>query len=162
VLAAIEEPRPLRQAHPGRPVAALHRLTRTTFGGFSKEDVDELLESLDTNYLGWSSAIAPVIMGKSGAPSSPGAHQQLLRATRRSSGASPRDVPVGQPRRTLPRVRTRAARAAVHGRRHRAHGGRRVRAPADARQRARHARRHRPLPEPERARGDVAAIKAFL
>ena len=32
-------------------------------GGFSAGDIDELLESLDANYLGWSSAIAPVIMG---------------------------------------------------------------------------------------------------
>jgi sigma-B regulation protein RsbQ len=32
-------------------------------GGFSKEDIDELLESIDSNYLGWSAAIAPVIMG---------------------------------------------------------------------------------------------------
>ncbi|MER8199270.1 alpha/beta hydrolase [Streptomyces microflavus] len=32
-------------------------------GGFSSEDIDELLESLDANYLGWSGVMAPVIMG---------------------------------------------------------------------------------------------------
>ena len=32
-------------------------------GGFSREDIDGLLNSLDSNYLGWSSAMAPVIMG---------------------------------------------------------------------------------------------------
>jgi sigma-B regulation protein RsbQ len=32
-------------------------------GGFSESDIDELLESLESNYLGWSSAMAPVIMG---------------------------------------------------------------------------------------------------
>ncbi|WP_184577257.1 alpha/beta fold hydrolase [Streptomyces zagrosensis] len=32
-------------------------------GGFSAEDIDELLESLDANYLGWSGAMAPVVMG---------------------------------------------------------------------------------------------------
>ncbi|MFD3481062.1 alpha/beta fold hydrolase [Streptomyces sp. NPDC058695] len=32
-------------------------------GGFSAEDIDELLEALDANYLGWSGAMAPVIMG---------------------------------------------------------------------------------------------------
>jgi sigma-B regulation protein RsbQ len=32
-------------------------------GGFSREDIDELLASLERNYLGWSSAMAPVIMG---------------------------------------------------------------------------------------------------
>jgi sigma-B regulation protein RsbQ len=32
-------------------------------GGFSHADIDGLLESLDSNFLGWSSAMAPVIMG---------------------------------------------------------------------------------------------------
>ena len=32
-------------------------------GGFSREDIEELLESLDSNFLGWSSTMAPVIMG---------------------------------------------------------------------------------------------------
>ncbi len=32
-------------------------------GGFSRADIDELLESLESNYLGWSAAMAPVIMG---------------------------------------------------------------------------------------------------
>jgi sigma-B regulation protein RsbQ len=37
-------------------------------GGFSREDVEGLLESLDSNYLGWSSAMAPVIMGNPDRP----------------------------------------------------------------------------------------------
>ena len=32
-------------------------------GGFGERDIDEMLQSLDSNYLGWSSAMAPVIMG---------------------------------------------------------------------------------------------------
>jgi sigma-B regulation protein RsbQ len=32
-------------------------------GGFSERDIEELLELLDNNYLGWSSAMAPVIAG---------------------------------------------------------------------------------------------------
>lgn len=32
-------------------------------GGFTRADIEELLESLDSNYLGWSSAMAPTIMG---------------------------------------------------------------------------------------------------
>ncbi|MBB5958174.1 sigma-B regulation protein RsbQ [Saccharothrix tamanrassetensis] len=32
-------------------------------GGFSRSDIDELLDSLDSNYLGWAGAMAPVIMG---------------------------------------------------------------------------------------------------
>ena len=31
-------------------------------GGFSREDIDELLGALESNYLGWSAAMAPVIM----------------------------------------------------------------------------------------------------
>ncbi|MFJ2101442.1 alpha/beta fold hydrolase [Streptomyces anulatus] len=37
-------------------------------GGFSTEDIDELLESLESNYLGWSAAMAPVIMGNTDRP----------------------------------------------------------------------------------------------
>ncbi|MCP9956232.1 alpha/beta fold hydrolase [Streptomyces sudanensis] len=32
-------------------------------GGFTAEDIDELLASLESNYLGWSSLMAPIIMG---------------------------------------------------------------------------------------------------
>jgi len=32
-------------------------------GGFSRKDIDSLLETLESNYLGWSSNMAPVIMG---------------------------------------------------------------------------------------------------
>ncbi|MCW2504928.1 MAG: alpha/beta hydrolase fold protein [Actinomycetia bacterium] len=37
-------------------------------GGFSQADIDELLLSLDSNYLGWSAAMAPAIMGNPGRP----------------------------------------------------------------------------------------------
>ncbi len=37
-------------------------------GGFSASDIDELLEALGSNYLGWSSAMAPVIMGNDDRP----------------------------------------------------------------------------------------------
>jgi sigma-B regulation protein RsbQ len=32
-------------------------------GGFSRADIDSLLDTLEANYLGWSSAMAPTIMG---------------------------------------------------------------------------------------------------
>jgi sigma-B regulation protein RsbQ len=32
-------------------------------GGFTREDIDGLLDTLDSNYLGWSSNMAPAIMG---------------------------------------------------------------------------------------------------
>jgi sigma-B regulation protein RsbQ len=37
-------------------------------GGFSRPDLDEMLYSLDSNYLGWSSAMAPVIVGNPDRP----------------------------------------------------------------------------------------------
>ncbi len=37
-------------------------------GGFSREDIEGLLESMDSNYLGWSGAMAPVIMGNADRP----------------------------------------------------------------------------------------------
>jgi sigma-B regulation protein RsbQ len=37
-------------------------------GGFDAADIDDLLASLDSNYLGWSAAMAPVIMGRPDAP----------------------------------------------------------------------------------------------
>jgi len=37
-------------------------------GGFSEADINELLDSLESNYLGWSSAMAPVIMGNPDRP----------------------------------------------------------------------------------------------
>jgi sigma-B regulation protein RsbQ len=37
-------------------------------GGFTSDDIEDLLESLDSNYLGWSRAMAPVIMGRPDRP----------------------------------------------------------------------------------------------
>jgi sigma-B regulation protein RsbQ len=37
-------------------------------GGFERDDIDDLLASLDSNYLGWSAAMAPVIMGRPDRP----------------------------------------------------------------------------------------------
>ncbi|MBP0456031.1 alpha/beta fold hydrolase [Streptomyces montanisoli] len=43
-------------------------------GGFSAQDIDELLASLESNYLGWSATMAPVIMGN---PQRPELGQEL-------------------------------------------------------------------------------------
>jgi len=37
-------------------------------GGFSAQDIDGLLESMESNHLGWSSTMAPVIMGNPDRP----------------------------------------------------------------------------------------------
>lgn len=43
-------------------------------GGFKRSDIDDLLDTLDSNYLGWSSAMAPVIMGT---PEQPALSEEL-------------------------------------------------------------------------------------
>lgn len=43
-------------------------------GGFTRQDIEALLDTLDSNYLGWASAMAPVIMG---APEKPELRQEL-------------------------------------------------------------------------------------
>ncbi|MCD2518113.1 alpha/beta hydrolase [Massilia sp. G4R7] len=43
-------------------------------GGFEREDIEELLETMDANYLGWSSSLAPAIMG---APERPDLREEL-------------------------------------------------------------------------------------
>jgi sigma-B regulation protein RsbQ len=67
VLAAIAEPDRFRQLiligpSPRYIDDAAYR------GGFSESDIEELLESLESNYLGWSAAMAPVIMGNPDRP----------------------------------------------------------------------------------------------
>jgi sigma-B regulation protein RsbQ len=37
-------------------------------GGFAREDIDGLLEFLESNYMGWAAAMAPVIMGNPDRP----------------------------------------------------------------------------------------------
>ena len=62
VLAEVAAPGAVRRAGDGRAVAAVHRrqrLRRRLHGA----DIDGLLDSLESNYLGWSSAMAPAIMG---------------------------------------------------------------------------------------------------
>jgi sigma-B regulation protein RsbQ len=43
-------------------------------GGFTRQDIDGLLETLESNYLGWSSTMAPAIMG---APDRPALGEEL-------------------------------------------------------------------------------------
>jgi sigma-B regulation protein RsbQ len=43
-------------------------------GGFTRDDINSLLDTLDSNYLGWASAMAPTIMG---APDRPELGQEL-------------------------------------------------------------------------------------
>src|SRR5829696_7958065 len=57
ILAAAAEPDRLRPARRHRTVTALHRRSGLR-RGLHARDIDGLLDSLDSNYLGWSSAMA--------------------------------------------------------------------------------------------------------
>lgn len=57
-------------------------------GGFTDAEVDELLETMEGNYLGWSATIAPVIMG---APDRPELGEELTSSFCRADPAIARD-----------------------------------------------------------------------
>jgi sigma-B regulation protein RsbQ len=75
-------------------------------GGFTREDIDGLLEALDSNYLGWSGAMAPVIMG---APDRPDLDEELTNSFCRTDPDIARDFArvtfLSDNRADLPRVR---------------------------------------------------------
>ena len=78
-------------------------------GGFSQEEIDELLETMDGNYLGWSQHIAPVIMG---VPDRPELGEELASSFCRSDPAIARRFArttfLSDNRQDLPRVTTPA------------------------------------------------------
>jgi sigma-B regulation protein RsbQ len=62
VLAAIEEPERFEKLVLIGP-SPCYINEGDYVGGFTRKDVEGLLDSLDSNYLGWSSTMAPAIMG---------------------------------------------------------------------------------------------------
>lgn len=69
VLAAIEEPeRFAKLVLVGPSPRYINEPTEDYVGGFDRADIESLLDSLDSNYLGWSSTMAPVIMGNPDRP----------------------------------------------------------------------------------------------
>jgi sigma-B regulation protein RsbQ len=76
-------------------------------GGFSREDIEGLLESLDSNYLGWSSAMAPMIMGNLDRPAlSEELVNSFCRADPEIARQFARVTFLSDNRADLPRVRT--------------------------------------------------------
>ena len=57
------------------------------FGGFEEADIDELLDTLAGNYLGWSSGIAPAIVGN---PERPALGQELTNSFCKTNPAAAR------------------------------------------------------------------------
>ena len=67
VLAAIKEPERFEKLVLVSPSPA-YIDDQDYVGGFTRADIEALLEFLDSNYLGWSSTMAPVIMGNPDRP----------------------------------------------------------------------------------------------
>ena len=74
-------------------------MTCPYFGGFSEEQIDELLESMADNHIGWSATMAPVIMGNPRpSPARTGTNRQFLpRRSRYCSGVCTYNFYLGQP-----------------------------------------------------------------
>jgi sigma-B regulation protein RsbQ len=68
VLAAIREPERFQKLVLICPSPRYINDSEGYVGGFGRRDIDELLEFLDNNYMGWSAAMAPVIMGNPDRP----------------------------------------------------------------------------------------------
>src|SRR4051812_32479925 len=62
VLAAVKEPSPFAALVLVGP-SPRYIDDAEYVGGFSRADIDGLLDALESNYLGWSSTMAPVIIG---------------------------------------------------------------------------------------------------
>lgn len=67
VLAAIQEPERFEKLVLVAP-SPCYINDGNYVGGFDRVDIEELLDVLDDNYLGWSSTMAPVIVGNSDRP----------------------------------------------------------------------------------------------
>lgn len=77
-------------------------------GGHSRQDIDQLLETLDTNYLGWSSAMAPVIASNPSRPELAGEWRESFDAVDPAvSKAFGRVTFLSDNRLDLPRVSTK-------------------------------------------------------
>ena len=68
VLAAIQEPEQFEKLVLICPSPRYIDDNDGYVGGFGRADIDGLLEFLDSNYMGWSAAMAPVIMGNPDRP----------------------------------------------------------------------------------------------
>jgi sigma-B regulation protein RsbQ len=108
VLAGVEEPRRF-SAHVMIGPSPCYINDGDYVGGFTREDIDSLLDTLDSNYLGWASAMAPTIMG---APDRPELGQELTNSFCRTdpeiSKHFARVTFSSDNRRDIPKLRTRS------------------------------------------------------
>lgn len=131
-------------------------------GGFSQADIDDLLASLDSNYLGWSAAMAPVIMGNPERPAlSDELSSTLCRTDPEIARAFARTTFLSDNRSDLHRGYRAHPDPPVFTGRDRASRGRGVCPGPDPREHLGDLAGHRPLPAPECTRGDPHGDPVF-
>jgi len=108
VLAAIEEPARFEKLVLVGP-SPCYINDGDYVGGFSRADIEGLIESLESNFLGWSSTMAPVIMGN---PERPELGQELTNSFCRTDPEIAKHFArvtfFSDNRADLPKVRTRS------------------------------------------------------
>jgi sigma-B regulation protein RsbQ len=110
VLAAVREPRRFdRLVLVGPSPRYLDDDADGYRGGFDRADIEDMLDSLDSNYLGWSGVMAPVIMGN---PDRPELGQELTNSFCRTDPRIAREFArvtfLSDNRADLPRLRVPA------------------------------------------------------
>lgn len=68
LLAAIKEPHLFSRLILVAPSPCYINKPPDYIGGFEKKDIEELLETMEKNYIGWANFLAPVVMGNPDAP----------------------------------------------------------------------------------------------
>ena len=68
VLAVIDEPKRFSQLIMVAPSPRYINDLPDYYGGFEKEDIDEMFDLMDKNYMGWASFLAPVVMKNEDSP----------------------------------------------------------------------------------------------
>jgi len=120
-------------------------------GGFERDDIESLLQTLESNYLGWSSTMAPAIMGS---PEQPELGVELTNSFCRTDPEIAKHFArvtfLSDHRAAIARLRT-PSHSAVRRRSDRSGRRRRVHAQRDAEQHAHHHRERWPLPSSEPA-----------
>ncbi|MDP2636416.1 MAG: alpha/beta fold hydrolase [Pseudoalteromonas sp.] len=64
MLAAIESPSLFKKIIMVCPSPCFLNLPPNYFGGFDKSDLEELIDLMDKNYIGWANYLAPLVMGQ--------------------------------------------------------------------------------------------------
>jgi pimeloyl-ACP methyl ester carboxylesterase len=122
-------------------------------GGFDRSDIDSLLETLESNYLGWASTMAPAIMG---APGQPELAEELTNSFCRTDPDIAEEFArvtfLSDNRDDLWRITTPTLILQFSDDLIAPGSGRRVHAPSDSRQHAADDREWRPLPASKRAK----------